>query len=73
MFSFILSQARDQLHEMNTNLVPHAFAALTLGFGAGSSLGRSRGSGGALTSGGAGDAFTSWHQLGSVLWNEGSL
>lgn len=56
---------------MNTNLVPHAFAALTLGFAAGSSLGRGAGSGGALGPGG-GDAFTSWHQLGSVLWNEGA-
>jgi hypothetical protein len=55
---------------MNTNLVPHAFAALTLGFAAGSSLGRGAGSGGTLGPGG--DAFTSWHQLGSVLWNEGA-
>jgi hypothetical protein len=53
----LVDKARDQLHEMVTDLIPHAFAALTLGFAAGSSLGGHR------PLGSSADLFASWHQV----------
>eukprot|EP00614_Pseudopedinella_elastica_P003623 CAMPEP_0172603580 /NCGR_PEP_ID=MMETSP1068-20121228/23838_1 /TAXON_ID=35684 /ORGANISM="Pseudopedinella elastica, Strain CCMP716" /LENGTH=279 /DNA_ID=CAMNT_0013405371 /DNA_START=105 /DNA_END=941 /DNA_ORIENTATION=+ len=69
----VVENARDHLHEMVTNLIPYAFAALTLGFAAGTSLGGAKGRerpGGGQGSVGD-DLLTSWHKMGSILWQEG--
>lgn len=52
------------------NLIPHAFAALTLGFAAGSGLGSPK-KDVALSISSASEFFASWQQMGAVLWQEG--
>ena len=74
-YDVVVDKARDQLHEIVTNLVPHAFAALTLGFAAGSALGGSSSATSSynnnLASSQNSDVFASWHKTVSVLWHEG--